>query len=227
MRGQKKTLLVAADACSVGPDDDKGCMMPQWLMDELQVEEGDEIEVESLMPALNGAGRVMARGRDRYSSKWFCGRVRGGASTGGVNDPTIMGSMAARRAKCSQGHTLKLINRFHSWQCDVCSSSCNYNPRLRCQQCDFDMCSKCAEGEAAGLKATCQGGNGNGNMQCDDCRSIKPDDTGGLPVAARVAWRLPHNEMVGEFEFHLGLVEAARLHRAADDTGHANYNLMH
>jgi hypothetical protein len=30
------------------------------------------------------------------------------------------------------------------WHCDVCSNKHFYNPRLRCNQCDFDLCSKCA-----------------------------------------------------------------------------------
>jgi hypothetical protein len=50
--------------------------------------------------------------------------------------------------KCSQGHTLSVISSSNSWQCDVCSSACNYNPRLRCHQCDLDMCIKCAKAEA-------------------------------------------------------------------------------
>jgi len=50
--------------------------------------------------------------------------------------------------KCSQGHTLSVISSSNSWQCDVCSSACNYNPRLRCHYCGFDMCIKCAKAEA-------------------------------------------------------------------------------
>ena len=50
--------------------------------------------------------------------------------------------------KCSQGQTLSVISSSNSWQCDVCSSACNYNPRLRCHYCGFDMCIKCAKAEA-------------------------------------------------------------------------------
>ena len=44
-----------------------------------------------------------------------------------------------------------------------------------------------------------------GRKSCDDCNAVaSPNLTSGLPVAARISWRLPSHDLVGELEFMLG-----------------------
>ncbi len=54
------------------------------------------------------------------------------------------------------------------WQCDVCSSDCNYNPRLRCSRCDFDMCKNCA---------LCWGGHEEASYDSSDASSEETAST--------------------------------------------------
>ena len=44
---------------------------------------------------------------------------------------------------CPQGHPMQILHSGFSWKCDVCHSSQSGNSRLRCQQCDYDMCDPC------------------------------------------------------------------------------------
>ena len=50
-----------------------------------------------------------------------------------------------KRVKCSRGHSFSMLSACKDWRCDECSSVFKYNPRLRCDQCDFDLCSYCSE----------------------------------------------------------------------------------
>jgi hypothetical protein len=44
---------------------------------------------------------------------------------------------------CRRNHTLSMTSSSTAWTCDVCSTGQAYNPRLRCDTCDFDVCNTC------------------------------------------------------------------------------------
>ena len=45
---------------------------------------------------------------------------------------------------CSRRHQLSMITAHMKWGCNMCQSRFTYNPRLRCHECDFDLCNTCA-----------------------------------------------------------------------------------
>jgi hypothetical protein len=50
----------------------------------------------------------------------------------------------AHMCTCSLGHQLSMITAQMKWGCNMCQSRFTYNPRLRCNKCDFDICNTCA-----------------------------------------------------------------------------------
>lgn len=47
---------------------------------------------------------------------------------------------------CPRGHKMKYLSSSPSWSCDMCSKTHRVNPRLRCNECDYDMCQDCSSG---------------------------------------------------------------------------------
>ena len=59
----------------------------------------------------------------------------------GVSSPLLQ---AAHVCTCSLGHQLSTVMAHMKWGCNMCQSRFTYNPRLRCNECDFDLCNTCA-----------------------------------------------------------------------------------
>jgi hypothetical protein len=59
----------------------------------------------------------------------------------GVSSPILQ---AAHVCTCSFGHQLSILTAHMKWGCNMCQSRFTYNPRLRCNECDFDLCNTCA-----------------------------------------------------------------------------------
>jgi hypothetical protein len=49
-----------------------------------------------------------------------------------------------RELECRRNHKLSMLSSHSSWNCDVCLAVNTYNPRLRCDNCDFDVCQSCS-----------------------------------------------------------------------------------
>jgi len=79
------SALVGVSACQSG---EGVCVLPEWVMENLGLVDGDEVQVEALQPPLNLASHTMARGVGRFSSFWYCGRKkkrsRAGAGAAGI-----------------------------------------------------------------------------------------------------------------------------------------------
>jgi len=61
--------------------------------------------------------------------------------------------------RCPSGHFLIYLpsNYHRGWSCDVCSQHGETDramPRFRCQECDYDVCARCAALAAGGMKQT-------------------------------------------------------------------------
>ena len=50
-----------------------------------------------------------------------------------------------KRVKCSRGHSFSMLSAGKDWRCDECSSVFEYNPRLRCNKCDVNLCGYCLQ----------------------------------------------------------------------------------
>eukprot|EP00291_Cryptomonas_curvata_P018807 CAMPEP_0172167066 /NCGR_PEP_ID=MMETSP1050-20130122/9358_1 /TAXON_ID=233186 /ORGANISM="Cryptomonas curvata, Strain CCAP979/52" /LENGTH=1252 /DNA_ID=CAMNT_0012837801 /DNA_START=118 /DNA_END=3876 /DNA_ORIENTATION=+ len=84
------TLLVGTNPWSCSPG---MCFLPKWVLDELGVIEGEEVEVEALQPPFNKRGHTISRALDdsypkgagslntalcdlRVTAEWYCGRSK-------------------------------------------------------------------------------------------------------------------------------------------------------
>ena len=64
--------------------------------------------------------------------------------------PYLCVSLLPQVVTCSRGHELSMLSLIVKWGCNVCSSPYSYNPRLRCSECDFDLCNECAKMQVCG-----------------------------------------------------------------------------
>jgi hypothetical protein len=51
--------------------------------------------------------------------------------------------MSEPLAACPQDHAMQSLTSSSSWMCDVCKKDMTENPRLRCDECDYNMCAVC------------------------------------------------------------------------------------
>jgi hypothetical protein len=56
-------------------------------------------------------------------------------------------SSSVRATVCPLGHHLVMLSSGFSWTCDICETSQTGNQRLRCTQCDYDVCKSCTSGQ--------------------------------------------------------------------------------
>ena len=59
-------------------------------------------------------------------------------------------SLLPQVVTCSWGHELSMLTLNLKWGCNACLSPYSYNPRLRCFECDFDLCNECAKMQVCG-----------------------------------------------------------------------------
>ena len=52
-------------------------------------------------------------------------------------------------AACPQDHAMQSLTSSSSWMCDVCKKDMTENPRLRCDECDYDVCAACVRRQRA------------------------------------------------------------------------------
>ena len=57
--------------------------------------------------------------------------------------------MSERRAACPQHHEMQRLTSSSSWMCDVCKKDMTENPRLRCDECGYDVCAACVRRQRA------------------------------------------------------------------------------
>ena len=60
--------------------------------------------------------------------------------------PPQLQFQTAHICSCSLGHQLSMMSAQMKWGCNMCQTRFTYNPRLRCNECDFDLCSTCGTG---------------------------------------------------------------------------------
>jgi hypothetical protein len=57
--------------------------------------------------------------------------------------------MSEPLAACPQDHAMQSLTSSSSWMCDVCKKDMTENPRLRCDECDYDVCAVCVRRQRA------------------------------------------------------------------------------
>ena len=57
--------------------------------------------------------------------------------------------MSEPLAACPQDHAMQSLTSSSSWMCDVCKKDMTENPRLRCDECDYDVCAACVRRQRA------------------------------------------------------------------------------
>ena len=50
---------------------------------------------------------------------------------------------------CPRDHAMQSLTSSSSWICDVCKKDMTENPRLRCDECDYDVCAACVRRQRA------------------------------------------------------------------------------